>query len=228
MKIVLFGTTGMIGQGVLRECLLDPEVTSVLSVTRRPSGKADAKLREVVHSNFDDFSSIAGELTGYDACLFCLGVSSAGMSEAEYRHVTYDVAVSAAKTLLERNPGMTFVFVSGAGTDSSERGRTMWARVKGATENAILAMPFKASYMVRPAAIQPQHGVKSRATPTRIAYATLGWLFPVMKLLFPKYVTTTERLGRAMVHLAKHGGPKRVLESLDIDELGRTAELEAT
>src|SRR6187455_3218423 len=125
MKIVLFGTTGMIGQGVLRECLLDPEVTSVLSVTRRPTGKTDAKLREIVHSNFDDFSSIGGELTGYDACLFCLGVSSAGMSEAEYRHVTYDVAVAAAKTLLERNPGMTFVFVSGAGTDSTERGRTM-------------------------------------------------------------------------------------------------------
>ena len=226
MKVVLFGATGMIGQGVLRECLIDPEVTSVLSVARRATGKSAAKLREIVHDDFSSFDGIANELTGYDACFFCLGVSSAGMTEAEYTRITYDVAVAAGKTLVERNPELTFVFVSGAGTDGTERGSTMWARVKGRAENALLAMPFKASYAVRPAAIQPVHGETSRATPTRIAYATLGWLFPVVKAVFPKYVTTTERLGRAMLVLAKHGSPKRVLESSDIDELGRQAELE--
>ena len=161
----------MIGQGVLRECLLDPDVTDVLSVARRPTGKAEPKLRELIHRNFSDFSSIAGELTGYDACFFCLGVSSAGMSEEEYTRVTYDTAVAAGKTLLAKNPALTFVFVSGMGTDSTEHGKTMWARVKGRTENALLSMPFKRSYMVRPAAIQPLHGERSRATPTRIGYA---------------------------------------------------------
>jgi len=226
MKVVLFGATGMIGQGVLRECLLDPDVTAVLSVARRTTGKTDPKLREIVHDDFSNFASISDELTGYDACLFCLGVSSAGMSEAEYTRITYDAAVAVARTLLAQNPALTFVFVSGAGTDSTEHGRTMWARVKGRTENALLSMPFKASYMVRPAAIQPQHGVKSRATVTRVAYAALGWTFPLVKALFPKYVTTTERLARAMLHLAKHGGPKRILESVDIDELGHEASLE--
>jgi uncharacterized protein YbjT (DUF2867 family) len=225
MRVVLFGATGMIGQGALRECLLDPEVTEVLSVARRTTGKSDAKLREIVHADFSEFATIAHELTGYDACLFCLGVSSVGMSEAEYTRVTYDVAVVAAKTLLERNPGFTFVFVSGAGTDSSESGGTMWARVKGKTENALLSMPFKAVYVVRPAAVQPQHGIRSRATNTRVGYALFGWLLPVAKALFPKYVTTTDRLARAMLYLAKHGGPKRVLESIDIDELGRAASL---
>src|SRR5262245_27927096 len=134
----------MIGQGVLRECLLDPEVEKVLSIARRNTGEQHPKLREVVHADFTDYSAIANELAGYDACLFCLGVSSAGMSEAEYTRVTYDTAVAAAKALLEKNPSFSFVFVSGMGTDSTERGGTMWARVKGRTENALLAMPFKA------------------------------------------------------------------------------------
>ena len=218
----------MIGQGVLRECLLDPDVTAVLSVARRETGKTDAKLREIVHDDFTDYSSIANELAGYDACLFCLGVSSAGMSEDEYTRVTYDAAVAAAKTLLKQNPALTFVFVSGMGTDSTEHGKTMWARVKGRTENALLSMPFKGAYMVRPAAIQPVHGERSRATITRIGYALFGWMFPLVKLMFPRYVTTTERVGRAMLYLAKYGGRKRVLESADIDELGRHASLEPT
>jgi uncharacterized protein YbjT (DUF2867 family) len=221
MKVVLFGATGMIGQGVLRECLLDPDVTAVLSVARRETGKFDVKLHEIVHQDFTDFSSIANELAGYDACLFCLGVSSAGMSEEEYTRVTYDAAVAAAKTLLRQNPALTFVFVSGMGTDSTEHGKTMWARVKGRTENALLSMPFKGAYMVRPAAIQPVHGERSRATITRVGYAAFGWLFPVIKLVAPRHVTTTERVGRAMLRLAKYGGPKRVLESADIDALGR-------
>ncbi|HEX6272899.1 MAG TPA: NAD(P)H-binding protein [Polyangiaceae bacterium] len=226
MKVVLFGATGMIGQGVLRQCLLEPEVTAVLSVARRTTGKSAPKLRELVVDDFTDFSPIADELTGYDACFFCLGVSSAGMSEADYTRVTYDVAVAAGRTLLEQNPNLTFVFVSGAGTDSTERGSTMWARVKGRAENAILAMPFKASYVMRPAAIMPVHGERSRATVTRVGYAALGWLLPVVKMLYPRGVTTTERLGLAMLELVKHGSSKRVLESGDIDELGRQAELE--
>ena len=223
MRVVLFGATGMIGQGVLRECLLDDEVQAVLSIARRTTKREHPKLLEIVHQNLTDFSAIASELSGYDACLFCLGVSSVGMSEDDYRRVTHDTAIAAAKTLLERNPGFTFVFVSGMGTDSSESGGTMWARVKGATENSLLSMPFKASYMVRPAAVLPRHGERSRATITRIGYALFGWLFPLIKLLFPKYVTTTERLARAMLRLAKHGGPKRILESVDLDELGRVA-----
>jgi hypothetical protein len=218
----------MVGQGVLRECLLDAEVTQVLSVARRTTGKQHPKLREIVHDDFTNFGGIANELAGYDACFFCLGISSAGMSEAEYTRTTFDVAVAAAKTLLERNPGFTFVFVSGAGTDSTEAGGTMWARVKGRTENAILSMPFKASYAVRPAAVQPTHGERSRATITRVGYVALGWLLPVVKTFFPKYVTTTERLGRAMLVLAKHGAEKRVLESADIDELGRRSAMEPT
>ena len=223
MRVVLFGATGMIGQGVLRECLLDPEVTEVLSVARRTTNQEHPKLREIVHQDFTNFSSIASELSGYDACFFCLGVSSVGMSEENYRRVTHDTAVAAAKILLEKNPGFTFVFVSGMGADSSESGGTMWARVKGATENTLLSMPFKASYVVRPAAVRPVHGERSRATTTRVGYALFGWLVPVVGFVFPKYITTTERLARAMLHLARHGGPKRVLESADLDELGRVA-----
>lgn len=223
MRVVLFGATGMIGQGVLRECLLDPDVTDVLSVARRTTGEKNEKLREIIHDDFSNFAPIADELAGYDACLFCLGVSSAGMSEEEYTRVTYDAAVAAGRTLLAKNPALTFVFVSGMGTDSTEHGKTMWARVKGRTENALLSMPFKGAYMVRPAAIQPVHGERSRAIPTRVGYALFGWLFPVVKLAFPKYVTTTERVGRAMIHLAKYGGAKRVLESADIDALGKAS-----
>src|ERR1700722_9569703 len=150
MRVILFGATGMIGQGVLRECLLDPGVEAVLSIGRRASGVTNAKLREIVHADLTDLSAIEGELGGYDACFFCLGISSAGMSEADYRRVTYDVTLAAAQAIQKRSPDLTFVYVSGTGTDSTEKGRTMWARVKGATENAILAMPFKASYMFRP------------------------------------------------------------------------------
>lgn len=226
MKVVLFGATGMIGQSVLRECLLDPDVTAVLSVTRRATGKTDPKLREIVHRDFTDFSSIANELAGYDACLFCLGVSSAGMSEADYTRVTYDVAVAAGKMLLSQNPRLTFVFVSGMGTDSTETGKTMWARVKGRTENALLSMPFKASFAVRPAVVQPLHGERSRATLSRVGYVVMAPFLSLLRAVAPKYVTTSERIGRAMLHLAKNGAPKRILESADIDALGREAALE--
>ena len=219
MRVVLFGGSGMLGQGVLRECLLDPEVERVVSVVRRATGTQHPKLREVVHADFHDFTSIAPQLTGLDACLFTLGVTSAGMSEQEYRRVTYDITMAAATMLLRLNPQLTFVFVSGAGTDSTERGRVMWARVKGAAENALLRMPFKRAYMFRPAAIQPLHGIRSRTTSYRIAYTVMSPVLPLLRRLFPQYLTTTETLGRAMIEVAKHGTPKQVLESKEINEL---------
>jgi uncharacterized protein YbjT (DUF2867 family) len=219
MKVILFGASGMVGQGVLRECLIDSEVTTILSVVRTSTGQQHAKLREIVHKDFFDFSSIESELSGFDACFFCLGVSSAGMSEENYRRVTYDIALAAAQTLVKLNSHMTFVYVSGAGTDSSERGRVMWARVKGQTENALLRLPFKAAYVFRPGVIVPLHGIKSRTMLYRIPYAILGPILPLLKRLFPKSVTTTEKLGRAMLIAAKRGAPKPVLESSDINEL---------
>ena len=221
MKVILFGATGMVGQGVLRECLLDREVGTVLAIGRRGTGQMHQKLSEIVHRDFSSFSAIEGELAGYDACFFCLGASSAGMAEEDYRRLTNDTTMAAAQALVKGNPGLTFIYVSGAGTDGTERGRTMWARIKGQTENALLRMAFKAAYMFRPAYIQPLHGIASSAKLTRAVYAVLGPLYPLWKALFPKYVTTTEQLGRAMLHVAKHGAPKRVLENTDINRIGQ-------
>jgi len=221
MKVILFGATGMVGQGVLRECLLDSEVESVLAIVRSAMGQRHAKLQELVRENFFDFSDVAPRLSGYDACFFCLGVSSAGMSEADYQRVTYDVTLAAAKTLVERNPAMTFIYVSGAGTDGTERRRTMWARVKGRTENALSGLPFRGAYMFRPAIIRPGPGIRSKTRSYRVLYGLSGPFLPLFKALFPGYVTTTEEVGRAMLEVAKHGAPKRVLESRDIIALGR-------
>ena len=221
MKVILFGATGMIGQGVLRECLLDPGVDAVLSIGRRVSGTTHAKLRERVHADLTDLTAIEADLAGYDACFFCLGTSSAGMSEADYRRVTYDVTVGAARSIAKQSPRLTFVYVSGTGTDSTEKGGTMWARVKGATENALFAMPFKAAYMFRPGYIQPMHGIKASGRGTRVMYAVLGPLYPVWKTLAPKYVTTTEEVGRAMLRVAREGATKPLLENRDIAELAR-------
>jgi len=219
MKVVMFGATGMVGQGVLRECLLDPEIEQVLSVVRSATGQSHEKLREVVHSDFMDFSGIEAELTGCDACFFCLGVSSAGMTEDEYARVTYGITMAAARTLVKVSPGMTFEYISGTGTDSSGKGRSMWARVKGKTENALLALPFKAAYMFRPGFIQPLHGIKSKTRVYRFFYAVTKPLLPVLKTFFPQHVTTTEGLGRAMIYVAKHGYPKQVLEMADINSV---------
>ncbi len=217
---MVFGATGMVGQGVLRECLLDPGVTSVLSVGRTPTGKRHEKLRELQHSDFTDFSAIATEFADADACLFCLGISSVGMSEADYRRTTYDFTLAAGRAFAEQAPGATFVYVSGAGTDSTERGRSMWARVKGQTENALLALPITA-YLVRPGIIAPVHGVRSKTRAYRVAYTVLGPLILLLRKAFPRYVTTTEDLGRAMVRIARDGAPKRVLEMPDLVALGR-------
>ena len=218
MKVVIFGASGMVGQGVLRECLLDPEVKQVVSVVRSASGQTDTKLHEVVHSDFMDFSGIESELSGCDACFFCLGVSSAGMTEAEYTRVTYAITMAAAQTLVRVSPALTFEYISGQGTASSEKGRSMWARVKGRTENALLALPFKA-YMLRPGFIQPLHGIKSKTRVYRLFYAASKPLLPALKAAFPQYVTTTERLGRAMIAVARHGYSKKVLEMKDINNV---------
>ena len=217
MKVLLFGATGMVGQGVLRECLLDTEVESVVAIGRSGTGRKHAKLREILHDNFLDFSPIENQLSGFDACFFCLGISSAGMKEADYRRVTYDFTLAAARVLVKLNPGMTFIYVSGMGTDSTERGRSMWARVKGKTENDLLALPFKAAYMFRPGVIVPLDGVQSKTRIYRVLYVILAPLLPLLRGRFPKYVTTTQQIGRAMLKVAKQGWGKRVLESSDIN-----------
>jgi uncharacterized protein YbjT (DUF2867 family) len=217
MNVILFGASGMVGRGVLRESLLDPDVQQVLSIVRTPTGQHHAKLRELVRTDFFDYSTIEPELTGFDACIFSLGVSSAGMAEAQYKHLTYDLTLGAATTLAKLNPNMTFIYVSGAGTDSTERGRTMWARVKGKTENDLLKLPFHAAYMFRPGFIQPLHGIRSKTKLYQFFYTALNPILPLLKSAFPKFVTTTEQIGRAMLQVAKHGYPQPILESKDIN-----------
>ena len=219
MRVILFGATGMVGQGVLRECLLDGEIESVLSIGRSNTGRQDAKLKEIVHQDFSDFSTIEARLKGYDTCFFCLGASAVGMKEADYERVTYGYTLAAAEMLVRLNPGMTFEYVSGAGTDSTERGRAMWARVKGKTENALLGMPFKAAYMLRPGYIQPMHGIRSKTGWYQALYTVMAPLYPMWKAVTPNYVTTTEQLGRAMIAIAKKGAARRVLECRDINAM---------
>jgi uncharacterized protein YbjT (DUF2867 family) len=216
MKVVLFGATGMIGQGVLRECLLDPAVTEVLTVGRTATGRQHAKLREVTHADLGDLSAIEDDLRGADACFFCLGVSSAGMSEDAYRRVTYDYTMAAARVFARLNPEATFVYVSGVGTDRTEKGRSMWARVKGRTENDVLAL-LPNAYMFRPGYVQPMHGVKSRTRLYRAMYVVAARLYPVLRRLFRNSVTTTELIGRAMINVAGRGAPTRVLAPSDIN-----------
>lgn len=217
MRVVVFGATGMVGRGALRECLLDPRVERVLAVGRSATGQKHDKLRELVQPDLTDYSRVPDELSGYDACFFCLGVSSAGRSEADYRRVTYDIVIAAAQTLVSRNAGMTFIFVSGAGTDPTGKSRAMWARVKGEAENAILELPFKGKYVFRPAFIRPMHGITSRTRSYRVLYSMMRPLVPLLDAVFPRYVTTTERVGRAMLNVARLGSPKQVLETEDIN-----------
>ncbi len=221
MNVIIFGATGMVGQGVLRECLRDAEVQRILLIGRTASAIQNPKVTEIMQKDLFDYSPIANQLAGYNACFFCLGVSSAGMSEADYRRITYDLTLAAARALVAVNPAMTFLYVSGTGTDSSEKSRAMWARVKGATENALLAVPFKAAYMFRPGYIQPLHGIKSKTRLYAAIYAVIAPMYPLLRLAFSKYMTTTEELGRAMLQAAMHGAPKRVTENIDIASLAR-------
>lgn len=215
MKVLVFGATGMIGQAVLRECLQDPGVERVVAVGRQPTGQRHPKLGDVVVADVADLLSVEPDLAGFDACLFCLGVSAAGMSEERYTRVTYDLTLSVANTLARQNPGMTFLYVSGMGTDSSERGGSMWARVKGRTENALLRLPLRA-YMIRPAFVLPLHGIRSRTPLYRAVYAVARPLYPLLRRLSPSAVTTTDQLGRAMVAIARDGFPRPIVEAADL------------
>lgn len=218
MKVILFGSTGMIGQGALRECLGDPAVEEVLAIVRRPTGNQHAKLRELVHTDFTDYTAIAPALAGYDAAFFCLGTSSVGKSEDEYRRITYDFTLAAARALLAQNPGLTFIYISGEGADSTGKGSVMWARVRGKAENDLLALSDKV-YVIRPAVIQPMHGIVPRERWTRVLYKVTAPVLPLFGRLMPKYFTTTEKLGRALLAIAKHGAPKRILSTLDLGTL---------
>ena len=209
----------MVGQGVLLECIGHKSISSILVVGRSSSGINHAKVDEIIHSDFADYVAIEDRLVGLDACFFCLGVSAAGMSEENYRHVTYDFAVGAAEILARLNSEIVFCYVSGAGTDSSEKGRTMWARVKGMTENHLLKMPFDSAYMFRPGYIQPKKGVRSKTRLYQAMYTVLSPLYPIWKTLFPSFVTTTEKVGLAMIQVAENGFSKPVLETRDINAL---------
>ena len=220
LKVIIFGATGMVGAGVLRECLLDGRVREVVSVQRSPSGSSHPKLRELIRGDFFDYHDARDAFRGADACFFCLGVSAVGKSEAEYYRLTFDLTLAAARTLAELNPGMTFCYVSGQGTDSSERGRIMWARVKGKTENALLRLPLRA-YMLRPGYIQPLGGIKSKTRVYRLFYQVMAPLYPLLKRLTPNLVTTNEAVGRVMIELALRGYSSRVLEVRDINRVAQ-------
>ncbi len=221
MRVIIFGATGMVGQAVLRECLLDQRVTAVLLVTRSPAGAADPKVTQIVHEDFLDFSSISVELTGYDVCFFCLGVSANGMTEPSYRRTTFFVTMAAARELASLNPAMRFLYISGAGTDSTEHGRLMWARIKGETENAVLSLPFD-GYALRPGYIQPMHGVKSKNALYRNMYRITGRIYPILSRLAPKYVIGSDQLAHAMLNIAADGTPQRILESSELVALSRS------
>ncbi|MFI4959502.1 MAG: NAD-dependent epimerase/dehydratase family protein [Lysobacterales bacterium] len=221
MKILIFGATGMVGQGALRECLLADDVTLVQTVGRASTGQQHPKLRELVQQDLFDYSGIEAELENFDACFFCIGVTSSGMAEAQYTRLTHDLTLVAAQVLARLNPQMTFVYVSGAGADSSETGKTMWARVRGRLENALQRLPFNAVYVFRPGIIQPLHGIRSKTGSYRWFYMLSRPLLPLLRAMMPNTVLSTEIVGRAMLAAARHGAPKVVLEAADISALGR-------
>jgi len=219
MKIeaILFGATGMVGAGVLHVILDHADVESVLVIGRRPCRVEHPKLTELLHNDFFNYSTIEEQFRGFNACYFCLGVSSVGMSEKEYTRISYDLTMSAATVLSRLNPGMTFCYVSGTGTDSTEQGRIMWARVKGRTENALMKLPFKAAYLFRPGFIRPIKGVGN----AHVISTVVGLLYPVWKFFFPQYVCTLEELGLAMVRAAGQGYSEHILENKDIVQLAK-------
>ena len=220
MKVIIFGATGMVGQGVLRECLLAPDVELVATVGRTPApnpvaGPQPERWRQIVHSDLSNLAGLRTELAGFDACFFPLGVSSSGMTEADYDRITYGLTLSAAETLSSLSPGMTFIYVSGAGTDSTERGSVMWARVKGRTENALLRLPLNA-FMFRPSIIQPLDGIQSKTGSYRVLYTLTKPLLPLLHWALPNHVLTTREIGLAMLAVARRGYPKHILETKDI------------
>jgi hypothetical protein len=217
LRVILTGATGMVGEGVLYECLAHPEVESVLIINRKPAGLNHPKLKEIVHQDFFDLSPIADQLAGYNACLFCLGVSSVGLKEPEYYRLTYTLTMNFARTLANKNMDLTFCYISGKGTDSSEKGRMMWARVKGKTENDLAHLGFKRSYAFRPGLLKPGKGSKNVLK----LYKVFGWLYPVIKGLFPNSACSIKELGLAMIRVASNGFEKNVLEVKDILKIAR-------
>ena len=215
MKVLIFGATGMVGRGVLLECLHDPGVELVVSVGRTSNGIVDAKLREIIHRDFADYSAMEEILSGFDACFYCLGISSAGKPEADYTRITFTYTMAVAEPLSRFNPEMKFIYVSGVGTDRTEKGRTMWARVKGRTENALLRLPFRA-YMFRPGFIEPMDGIQSRTPLYQKIYSVARPLFPLLRRSLPNHVLTTRQIGRAMLRVARQGYPRHILEPRDI------------
>jgi len=217
IKAIITGSTGMVGEGVLHECLLHPVVESVLVINRKPCEIKHEKLKEIIHKDFSNLSPIEDQLAGYNACYFCAGVSSVGKNEDEYTRITYDLTMNFANTLVRLNPDMTFCYVSGVGTDSTEKGRSMWARVKGKTENDLLKLPFKAAFMFRPGYIQPNKGLKN----TYRIYKVFSPFYPLFKLLFSKYVTTLREIGLAMINVTLNGSAKKILECKEIVQLSK-------
>jgi uncharacterized protein YbjT (DUF2867 family) len=220
VNVIIFGATGMVGQGVLRECLAATDVARVLTVGRTPTGVKHPKLQELVHAEMWDYSNVEAELTDYDACFFCIGVTSSTMNEKQYTHLTYDMTMAVANTLARLDPQMVFIYVSGAGADSSETSRVMWERVRGKTENALLKLPFRGVYIFRPGMIQPV-GVKSKTTAYRWFYTLTKPLLPLLRALLPDQVLSTPQVGQAMLAAARNGAQKRVLESPDINALSK-------
>ena len=220
MNAVIFGATGMVGKGVLLECLDDARVEHILLVSRHPIDVSHPKIREIVHADFTAFETLTPAFADIDACFYCLGVTAVGLSEGQYHHLTYDVTLAAATALASASAGrLTFCYVSGEGTDSTEHGGTMWARVKGTTENALLRLPFKAAFMFRPGYIQPLRGIRSKTRWYQALYDVIGPFYPIVRRLFPKYVTTTTNIGRAMIHVAVSGWSRQILSSGDINQL---------
>ena len=217
IRAILTGATGMVGEGVLHECLQHPSVSAVLVINRKPCGVVHPKLKEIIHANFYDFSTIESQLSGYNACFFCLGTTSVGKNEADYTKITYTLTMNFAKILSNQNTDMTFCFVSGSGTDNTEKGRQMWARVKGKTENDLMKLPFKAVYNFRPGFMQPTAGLKN----TLSAYKYLSWLYPLLRPIFPKFMSSLREVGLAMIHAVTKGYHKQVLEVTDIIALAK-------
>ncbi len=219
MRVIITGATGMVGKGVLLECLDQEAVSEVLCINRNPLNVQHPKLKELIHKDFSEFESVRKELAGYDACFYCMGVSSVGMKEDDFHHLTYDFALALARVLYKLNPQLTFTYVSGVGTDSTEKGRTMWARVKGKTENHLLILGFRQAYMFRPGAIIPLRGIKSRTKAYQFMYDYFMWAVKLMKFISPGSVVDTTQVGLAMINAVRKGYSKKVLEPNDIIEL---------
>jgi len=218
IKAILTGATGMVGEGVLHECLQHPDVKEVLVISRRPCGVTHPKLKEIIHADFHNLSAIENELSGYNACFFCLGVSSVGMKEPEYTHLTHNLTMHVAETLVKLNSNMTFCYISGASTDSSEKGKMMWARVKGRTENDLMKLPFRQVYNFRPGIIEPTKGLKN----TLPYYKYFMWLLPIIRTVAPNYISSLKSIGLAMINAVTNGYEKQILEVKDINTLAKS------